>query len=380
MATAERILIVGGGIAGLTLATALQQQGFSAELVERSPEWPAVGAGITLQANGLRVLRALGLAAAVEQAGAVLRHWLMCDQQGAALSDTDLVEVWGEVGPCVGIARPALQQVLLGGAAGVPCRLGIAVTALTQEEDQEQRVQVSFSDGSSGAYDLVVGADGLGSTVRELALGPASIGYSGVMIWRSIVPTRTPRVTDTFTILLGDGCVFGQYPVGAEHTYGFGYVNGPRLHDPLEGRLERLRQRFVDFGGPVPAYLAALTHDEQIHCGPIEWVGDVAHWYRGRVVLIGDAAHAGPPTMGIVGCMAMEDAYVLAEELRRAGSVGRALDAYVARCRPRDEWVVQQSRAEVASVARPPAIRNPEMRERWDRELRDRFRPLIPAP
>jgi 2-polyprenyl-6-methoxyphenol hydroxylase-like FAD-dependent oxidoreductase len=84
--------------------------------------------------------------------------------------------------------------------------------------------------------------------------------------------------------------------------------------------------------------------------------------------------------MGIVGCMAMEDAYVLAEELRRAQSVGRALDAYVARCRPRDEWVVQQSRAEVTSVARPPAIRNLDLRERWDRELHDRFRPLIQAP
>jgi 2-polyprenyl-6-methoxyphenol hydroxylase-like FAD-dependent oxidoreductase len=200
------------------------------------------------------------------------------------------------------------------------------------------------------------------------------------MMWRSIVPTRTPGVTDTLTILLGDGCLFGQVPLGAGHTYGFGYVNEPRLRDPLEGRQERLRQRFADFGGPVPTYLAALIHDEQIHCGPIEWVGDVAHWRRGRVVLIGDAAHAGPPTMGIVGCMAMEDAYVLAEELRTANSVELALDAYEHRCRPRDEWVVQQSRAVVAGLNRSPAIRNPEMREWGDRELRDRFRPLIVAP
>jgi FAD-dependent urate hydroxylase len=379
MATVERILIVGGGIAGLTLATALHQQGFSPELVERSPEWPAIGAGIMLQANGLRVLRALGLAAAVEQAGAVVRHWAWCDQQGEVLSDTDLVRVWGEVGPCVGIARPALQQVLLAGAAAVPYRLGTAVTSLTHEE-QDQCVRVGFSDGSWGEYDLVVGADGLGSTARQLALGTASIGYTGVMMWRSIIPTRPPAVTDTLTILLGEGCLFGQVPMGGGHTYGFGYVNEPRIHDPLEGRRERLCQRFAAFGGPVPAYLAALTRDEQVHCAPIEWVQDVEQWHRGPVVLIGDAAHAGPPTMGIVGCMAMEDAYVLAEELHRAGNVESALESYVSRCRPRADWVVQESRAVVAGLARPPAIRDPEMRERGDQELRDRFRPLIPAP
>ena len=379
MVRGERILIVGGGIAGLTLATALHQQGFGPELVECSPEWPAIGAGIMLQANGLRVLRALGLAAAVEEAGAVVRHWAWCDQHGEVLSSTDLAGVWGGVGPCVGIARPVLQQVLLAGATAVPYRLGTAVTSLTQKV-QNQCVWVGFSDGSSGEYDLVIGADGLGSTVRELALGTSSIGYTGVMMWRSLIPMQPPGVTETLTILLGEGSLFGQVPMGAGHTYGFGYVNEPRVYDPLEGRRDRLLKRFAAFGGPVPAYLAALTRDEQIHCGPIEWVRDMEQWHRGRVVLIGDAAHAGPPTMGIVGCMAMEDAYVLAEELRAAETMESALDTYERRCRPRAEWVVQESRAVVASVARPPAIRDPDMRERGDQELRDRFRPLIPAP
>jgi hypothetical protein len=105
--------------------------------------------------------------------------------------------------------------------------------------------------------------------------------------------------------------------MGEGYTYGFGAVDGDRFEDPLVGRLERFRRRFVGFGGPVPAYLAALQSDEQIHVGPIEWV-ELDEWYCGRVVLIGDAAHAGPPHMGEGGCMAMEDALVLADCLCQA--------------------------------------------------------------
>ncbi len=127
MATIERILIVGGGIAGLTLATALHWQGLGAELVERSPTWHTIGAGILLHANGMRILRTLGMSADVEQAGTNLRNWSFCDQQGELLCEIDLQTMWGEVGPCIGIARARLQQVLLASAVAVPCRLGTAV-------------------------------------------------------------------------------------------------------------------------------------------------------------------------------------------------------------------------------------------------------------
>ncbi len=132
MAHIERVLIAGGGIAGLTAARALHRQGFSAELVERSPTWQPTGAAIQLHANGMRVLHALGLGQAVKQAGAVIRRWIHCDQDGEVLFETDLEELWNKTGPCIAIDRPRLQQILLAGASAVPCRLGTSVVSLLQ--------------------------------------------------------------------------------------------------------------------------------------------------------------------------------------------------------------------------------------------------------
>jgi 2-polyprenyl-6-methoxyphenol hydroxylase-like FAD-dependent oxidoreductase len=374
MADIERILIVGGGIAGLSVATALHRRGLTPELVERSTTWPAVGAGINLPANGVRVLRALDVGDAVDRTATVIRRWGFFDQQGVLLCETDLEELWRDVGPCLGITRVRLQEALLTGAA-VSHRLGVSLAALTQDDD---RVRVSFSDGTSGDYDLVVGADGIHSTVRELAVSASSPSYAGTMAWRSVIPTRPRGILDMM-VLMGEGCFFGLAPMGEGYTYGFGAIGGARFNDPLAGRLERFRRRFAGFGAPVPAYLAALQSDEQLHFGPIEWV-EVDEWYRGRVVLIGDAAHAGPPHMGEGGCMAMEDALVLADVLCAADRLETALETYVRRRRPRAGWVQEQSRAAAQAWVLPPAVRNAALRERGDQMFRDRYRPLIAAP
>ncbi len=248
MADIERILIVGGGIAGLTLARALHQRGFKPELAERSPTWDdiAIGAGIGVQPNGMRMLHALGIGAAVEKAGWVIRLWHFCDQQGEVLCETDLEALWGDVGSWVGIERTRLHQVLVQGVAGVPQRLGLSVISLTQDD---RRVSVEFSDGSAGEYDLVVGADGISSTVRALTLSTVAPADLGAMNWRGISPVRPRGLTD-LRFALGDACFFGLCPVGEGRTYGFGYVMQPRVRDPLEGRLERLRARFAEFGDP----------------------------------------------------------------------------------------------------------------------------------
>jgi FAD-dependent urate hydroxylase len=187
MAKIETILVVGGGVAGLTTAAALHRHGFTTELVERQQSWHALGAGFLVQANGMRMLRSLGLAAGVEDAGAVVRRWQFHDEQGEVLSETDLEALWGDAGPCVGIERSRLQRALLPGVGNLRCRLGTTVISVVQDD---RRVSVGFSDGSTDDYDLVVGADGIRSTVRALTLTAAAPSDLGAMNWRSIAPIR----------------------------------------------------------------------------------------------------------------------------------------------------------------------------------------------
>jgi FAD-dependent urate hydroxylase len=144
-------------------------------------------------------------------------------------------------------------------------------------------------------------------------------------------------------------------------------------------RLGRLRHRFAGFGEIVQEYLAALEHDEQIHCGPVDWVAP-EEWYRGRVVLIGDAAHASSPMMGQGGCMAMEDACVFAELLCRDATLAETLTSYASRRRPRVNWVQKGSQAIAQSFRVPPAMRNDALRQHGEQMFRRRFRPLVAAP
>jgi 2-polyprenyl-6-methoxyphenol hydroxylase-like FAD-dependent oxidoreductase len=174
-------------------------------------------------------------------------------------SETDLEALWGNAGPCVGIERPKLQRALLPGVFNVRCRLGTSVTSLAQDG---HRVSVRFSDGSTGDYDLVVGADGIGSTVRALALTTAAPSELGAMNWRSIASIRPAGLTG-LQMHLGDGCTFGLVPMGGGRTYGFAYVIQPRFRDPLEGRLDRLRDRFAKFGSRVQEYLSSLERDDR---------------------------------------------------------------------------------------------------------------------
>jgi FAD-dependent urate hydroxylase len=376
MSDVQHILIVGGGIGGLTLAAALRQRDFDVELIEETTSWRAEGAGISVQPNGLRVLRQLGSqGGAVIDAGSVIRRWLFADERGQVLCEIDLGSVWAEVGPLVGIARGRLQEVLVGGVEGVSCRLGTSIASL---HEHDRLVSVRFTDGATRDYDLVVGADGIRSSVRRHAFGEIDPVFAGQISWRSLAPVTLPG-PPSIQFWLGDRCFFGLCSVGHGYTYGFAYVYAEAQYDPVGGRRDRLRKRFSHFGDTVQEYLSHLEADEQIHCSTIEWV-EQGRWHTGRVVLIGDAAHASSPMMGQGGSLAMEDAWVLAELLRAEPTAEQALSAYVQRRAPRVGWVQRQSRALAEAFDTPPRERNEIMRERGAAMFKQRYGPLVEQP
>ncbi|MBW2424014.1 MAG: FAD-dependent monooxygenase, partial [Deltaproteobacteria bacterium] len=206
------ILIVGAGIAGLALAIALGRKGIECELVEREPLWTTVGGGITLYPNGIRALRTLGLADAVCEGGAVVETIRSTDRLGRVLGEMP-GQVWPGLGPTVAIHRPELQRLLVEAASDVPIRMGTSVAALRVERGG---VDVDFADGSSGHFDIVVGADGIRSDLRERFFSPSSPRYVGQMYWRATV---LERVVTCATMAFDDDRYVALIPVGGSRVY-----------------------------------------------------------------------------------------------------------------------------------------------------------------
>ena len=338
-----KILIIGGGIGGLTSAIALRAKGFDVEVIERDPDWSVYGVGIFQQSNVVRAMKQLDLIDDYLDAGFgfdMVEVFLPNGMKVATVPSHKLVEGYPAN---IGIGRRALHKVLgdrtIG--AGATVRLGITATAL---DDDGDGVTVTFSDGSTGRYDLVIGADGVYSQTRS-TIFPDLAGpqFTGQSVWRY----NFEKPADLASLQAYEGPIgIGLVPLSQSLMYM--YVTTPEPDNPRYPREElaaALRQKLANSPPAIAALAEQITDNDGVVYKPLEWIMLTGPWHRGRVVLLGDAVHATTPHLGQGAGMAIEDSIVLAEELARAETPEDAFEAYRDRRYERCVYIVDASLA-----------------------------------
>ena len=340
------VLVIGAGIAGAAAAIALARGGATVEVVEKKPRGHAAGSGITLQGNALRMLRSLGVWDEVR------RHGYCFDTVGIRAPDscgTLLIEVddaragGPDLPAGVGMERPVLTSILHSAAerAGARLRFGVAVRSLVQDRSG---VTVTFSDDTVGRYDVVIGADGVRSWTRAVIGIDLAPRPTGMGIWRSVGP-RPDTVTRTDLYYGGVGYIAGFCPTGENSLYAYIVEDAcDRTGLSPEQRLDVMTGLAENYHGPWDDIRAHLEDPASINYTWFETLVVEAPWHRGRVVLIGDAAHCCPPTVAQGGAQALEDAVVLADILLGGDEIDDSLlDSFTARRLPRVRAVVEAS-------------------------------------
>jgi 2-polyprenyl-6-methoxyphenol hydroxylase-like FAD-dependent oxidoreductase len=344
MAAIDKALIVGGGIGGLTAAVALRRAGVEVDLVEIKRDWWVYGVGIIQPNNTLRALDRVGLADACVERGASFPGWRIFDAEGRFLMEAPTSNLAApRMPPINGITRPLLHQILVEAmlASGANVRLGCTVADLREIGDE---VAVAFTDGTSRRYQLVVGCDGVRSTMRERLYGAGlSPRYSGQAVWRYNLPR--PHRVEWGEVYFGPDTKVGLVPLSPTLMYMFVVTReaaGMRI--PEADLAREMRHRLRSYGGFIGELREQIVDPAGVIERPLEHVLVPTPWNRGRVLLIGDAAHATTPHLAQGAAMAIEDAVLLGELLERTAPLDRLLAEFMSRRFDRAKFVLDTSR------------------------------------
>ena len=337
-----QVLVIGGGIGGLTAAIALRQRGFDVDVIERDPDWSVYGVGIIQQANVIRAVAQLGILDAYLDAGCAFDRvdiYIPTGQKVASVPTPKLVE---DYPANIGIGRPALHRVLgdRTRAVGATVRLGITATELV---DDGAGVTARFSDGTQHRYDLVIAADGLYSETRALLFPDAAQPrFVGQGVWRY----NFPRTDQGSSIAVFEGPT-GIGLVPTSQTLMYMFVTTPEPGNPRyprKGIAAAMRAKLCAVPAPqIQALAAQITDDDGVVYKPLEMLFVEGPWHRGRITLLGDAVHSTTPHLGQGAGMAIEDSLVLAEELERNSDPETAFTAFRQRRLDRCRYIVEAS-------------------------------------
>jgi 2-polyprenyl-6-methoxyphenol hydroxylase-like FAD-dependent oxidoreductase len=340
-------------VGGLALAGRLTAAGGEVEVVEKSSAF-GVGTGIYLPGNAVRAMRDLGVANRVISGGKINRRRRYLSSEGKTLFEIDVEDFWRDVAPPIGVHRSELHAALVSQAEGAQIHMGTTVSTLIQDGSA---VSVDFDDGRQEVYDLVVGADGVHSMVRQLVFGQGAerIASLGAVSWRGVIANKWD--IDAWTVWTGRESVLLTVPIDFDRLYVFASTSSD-LRAGERWRVDHMAGLFDEFVSPVTDVVKSLNATpEDIFFSPLDQV-DQDPWHRGRVVLIGDAAHAMAPTMAQGAALAMEDALVLSELLVSETDPEWALQVFEERRRPRVEWVREHTERQASLLRLPLSIRN----------------------
>ncbi len=336
-------LVVGGGIGGMAAAIDLAARGVAVTLIDLDPDWRVYGAGITITGATLRAYRRLGMVEDIARDGAIVAGSSMFLFNGMHLRDLDEPPIEEGLPATGGIMRPVLHQLMQQrvAAAGIPVRLGVTVDTLA---NRDGGVDVTFSDGTSGRYDLVIGADSVRSRVRDLAfphMGEAE--RTGQGCWR--VSMKKPPTLERGEMFFGHRYMVGITRCGEDAIYMWLLTPHADGEERLEGEalVAQMKAHLADFGGNAGWVRDTMTAEDWVNYRPLAAKIQPRPWSDGRIVLLGDAVHATTPHLASGAGIAVESALVLGEELARAESAEAALAAYEERRYERCRDVVETS-------------------------------------
>jgi 2-polyprenyl-6-methoxyphenol hydroxylase-like FAD-dependent oxidoreductase len=343
MTDLKRVLIVGGGIGGMAAAIRFREMGVAIDLIDIDPDWKVYGAGITITGPTLRAYRQLNLLEAIKAQGAITNGSRIFRFDGLHLRDLDEPALEEGLPATGGIMRPVLHKIMQERvrALNTHVQLGVTVTALANHDN---KVDVTFSNDTTDSYDLVVGADSVYSAVRALAfphMAPAV--PTGQGCWR--IAMKRPPHFDRGEFYFGHKNPAGITACGPDSVYMWMLVEDTlreRIAD--EAMFDTLHTLMQPFGGNIGWMRENMVREDWINYRPLAAAIQPAPWHNGRIVLIGDAAHATTPHLASGAGIAVESALVLVEELSRANTgVEAGLEAYTARRFPRCKDVVETS-------------------------------------
>lgn len=334
------ITIIGGGIAGLATAIALKNIGINAMVFEAAPEIKEVGAGLGLGANAIKAFQILGIGEEVINAGRFLPSFTLYNKKGRAITTTDSVSVSKKYGlDNFTIHRAQLHQLLLSKIDPARIQTNKKVKHITQNKNN---CIIHFTDGTTYVTDYIIVADGIHSPVRKQLLPGSKIRYAGYTCWRAVIDNTELQLNEC-SETWGSNGRFGIVPLAHNKIYWFACINAPANNNKMKQyKIDDLLHQFKDYHHDIVTVLQETKNEHLIWSDIID-LEPINQYAFDNIVLIGDAAHATTPNLGQGACQAIEDAVILADEIKKNNDITIAFRQFEKRRLKRTHLIINTS-------------------------------------